>query len=289
MQELSDIEKHLIENPHEYRWVERGNRGATINYNLSDSISSTLNKIKGRIDEELGETGDLEIEEYIEFKNNYRQGFIKDMNIFNETFENHGLDIVLMVDCSGSMGSLSQRTADIVATIMHAIEKTPFINLRVFGFSAESDNYQGCIEEIKNYKQAGRIHADSNNIHDVQHLAIDYTVELLENSENKKMMIMITDGYPIAYFKGRSISHSILKSMMDRSITNAWNKGIECFCLFYNSYYDEEEDYESDTLKHLRDMFHNHLYSSGDFSDIEFKLIEKLKLSVESLNTGMVQ
>lgn len=282
MKELSDFEKYLINYPHEYKFVKRANEGATINYDLSEKFSSTLNKIKGRIDTELGDQGELEIEEYIDFRINFEQGFIKDMNIFKETFENNGLDIVLMIDCSGSMGSLSQRTADITATLMHAISKCPFINLRVFGFSAENRNYQGAIEEITDYKKAGRIHADDHDYQDIQNLAIDYTVELLEHSENKKLMIMITDGYPIAYHKGSAISTQILKSLMDRSITQAWNKGIECFCLFYGGYEGDS------TLKHIRDMFNDHVYQSDDFADIEFKLLEKFKASVESLNSGIV-
>ncbi len=69
---------------------------------------------------------------------------------------------------------------------------------------------------------------------------------------------------------------------MDRAITNAWNKEIECFCLFYGGYDGDR------TLAHIRSMFNDHVYASDDFEDIEFKLLEKFKLSVERLNAGQI-
>ncbi len=40
MKELSDFERHLISYPHKYKFVKRGNEGATVNYDLSEKFKN---------------------------------------------------------------------------------------------------------------------------------------------------------------------------------------------------------------------------------------------------------
>ena len=183
-------------------FTERQDKGFSLDKKLSRELSKTLNKIKGRLDSEISESGELEINEFIRFKVDKKARTISDFNIFEEETEINGIDITLLVDCSGSMYGLGQKLADLSATLIDSMENMSFINFKVIAFSAKWHEYQSVIEIIDTKDKAGRIHYDDNDLHDNHPLAIDFAVKdiLKSNSDNKKLIIMITDGYPEAEF-----------------------------------------------------------------------------------------
>jgi len=258
---------------------ERSNKGYKVNQALADRIGETLNKIKGRMDQEIGESGDLDEEEYLDFRVDRKLGFMKNLDIFNETNEKNGLDVVFLVDCSGSMRGLQQKMADITATVMLGLKKCPFINFKTLAYSASGYEYQGYYEIITDFTQAGKIHADEDHYHDVHHLAIAEARKMLEESENKRLIIFMTDGYPEGRLEGRSIPQELLWTMIEKEITKSKNKEIDFFAI----YYDRIGRGASDRMKKC---FRNSLYVTHDFLDIQTKLIEKLNQTVEKLNSG---
>ena len=219
-------------------FTERSDYGFTIDQKLSRQLSKTLNKIKGRLDTEISEAGELEINEFIRFKVDKKSRTISDFNIFEEENEINGIDITLLVDCSGSMRDLDQKLADLSATLIDSMENTSFVNFKVIAFSAKWHEYQSVLEIIDTKDKAGRIHADENDLHDNHPLAIDFTVKdiLSSNSENKKLIIMITDGYPEAEYHTKAGKHikvdnQTMINLMVRSVTNAKNLQVPIFCI----------------------------------------------------------
>jgi nitric oxide reductase activation protein len=273
---LSPIEQELLAKSPEPKVIKRSDYGYKLNYQLSNKLSETLNKIKGRIDEEIGETGDLDMNEYIDFKINRKMGFTNNFDIFSETIEINGLDVYFLIDCSGSMRGLGQKMADITATIMHSMKNCPFINFKTIAFSAFGNKYQGVNDYINDYTEAGRVHADTTYYHDIQSLAIDQARIKLSDSENKKLIILLTDGYPEC--GDYRISHEVLQSLWERSVTKAENEGIELFCMYYG--------HIGSTMTLMRKIFGNNIYETNNFEDIQEKLIDKLKLAVANLNNG---
>ena len=266
-------------------FTERQDKGFSLDKKLSRELSKTLNKIKGRLDSEISESGELEINEFIRFKVDKKARTISDFNIFEEETEINGIDITLLVDCSGSMYGLGQKLADLSATLIDSMENMSFINFKVIAFSAKWHEYQSVIEIIDTKDKAGRIHYDDNDLHDNHPLAIDFAVKdiLKSNSDNKKLIIMITDGYPEAEYTTKEGEHvhvdrKTMVNLMSRSVTEAKNQRVPIFCIFYGHIGEAKTNMEK--------MFRGMLFESSDFNKVQKMLIRKLTDSIEKLNQG---
>ena len=293
------VEEDLFKLSHEKKpiFTNRSDKGFTINSQLSNRLTQTLNKIKGQITTEISESGDLEINEFIRYKVDKRAKTIQNLEFFEEESEKNGIDIILLIDCSGSMSRLNQKLADLSASIFQALEKSDQVNFKVIAFSAKSHDYQHVVEIIDKKEKCGRIHADFEDYHDNHNLNINYAVEeiLKTNSDNKKLILMITDGYPeIVWtidrdYTGRSRSlkkgmrlkfenSDIPRNLMERSVIEAKNQEIPIFCIWFN--------HIEDTVKPMRKLFRGMLYETQNFDQVEKVLIQKLTESIEKLNQG---
>tara|TARA_R110002124_G_scaffold61316_1_gene168082 strand:- start:122 stop:1024 length:903 start_codon:yes stop_codon:yes gene_type:complete len=263
-------------------FTERSDYGFTLDKKLSRQLSKTLNKIKGRLDSEISEAGELEINEYIRFKVDKKARTIQDFNIFEEETEINGIDITLLIDCSGSMRGLRQKLADLSATLIDSMENSSFINFKVIAFSAKWHSYQSVLEIIDTKDKAGRIHADEDDLHDNHSLAIDFTVKdiLKSNSDNKKLIVLITDGYPEAEYKGERVDSQIMINLMVRSVTEAKNQKVPIFCIYYGHISSSMQKIA------MEKMFRGMLFESEDFNKVQKMLIRKLTESIEKLNQG---
>lgn len=288
----SELESEMFNQENNPRFTERDDYGYTIDKQLARQLSKTLNKIKGRLDTEISEAGDLEINEFIRFKVDKKSNTIQDFNLFEEETELNGIDISLLIDCSGSMRGLRQKLADLSATIIEAMENTSFVNFKVIAFSAKHHEYQSVIEIIDTKDKAGRIHADENDLHDNHSLAIDFAVKdiLSTNTDNKKLIILITDGYPEAEFKPKTTKGAIgqqlivgfqtMINLMSRSVTEAKNNKVPIFCIYYGHIGIELQK------KAMDKMFRGMIFESTDFKNVQRVLIQKLTDSIEKLNQG---
>ena len=266
-------------------FTERSDYGFTLDKKLSMQLSKTLNKIKGRLDSEISESGELEINEFIRYKVDKKTRTISDFNIFEEENEINGIDITLLIDCSGSMRGLKQKLADLSATLIDSMEKTTFVNFKVIAFSAKWHEYQSVLEIIDTKDKAGRIHADENDLHDNHPLAIDFAVrDILKNqSDNKKMIVLITDGYPEAEYHTKSGKHIKVDSqtminLMARSVTEAKNQKVPIFCIYYGHISSSMQKIA------MQKMFRGMLFESEDFNKVQKMLIKQLTNSIEKLN-----
>ena len=266
-------------------FTERSDYGFTLDKKLSMQLSKTLNKIKGRLDSEISESGELEINEFIRYKVDKKTRTISDFNIFEEENEINGIDITLLIDCSGSMRGLKQKLADLSATLIDSMEKTTFVNFKVIAFSAKWHEYQSVLEIIDTKDKAGRIHADENDLHDNHPLAIDFAVrDILKNqSDNKKMIVLITDGYPEAEYHTKSGKHIKVDSqtminLMARSVTEAKNQKVPIFCIYYGHISSSMQKIA------MQKMFRGMLFESSDFNKVQKMLIKQLTNSIEKLN-----
>lgn len=293
------VEEDLFKLSHEIKPIHknRADYGFTVNTQLSNRLTQTLNKIKGQVTIENSENGDLDLDEFLRYKVDKKTRTIQDMEFFYEESEKNGIDIILLIDCSGSMRGLKQRLADLSASIFQALEKSDQVNFKVIAFSAKNHDYQHMVEIIDNKNKCGRIHADNDDYHDNHNLNINYAVQeiLKSNSDNKKLILMITDGYPEIewtinkdYFgKSRSLkkgmrlrfeNSEIPRNLLERSVIEAKNQEIPIFCIWYN--------HIEDTVKPMRKLFRNMLYETQDFDQVEKVLIQKLSESIEKLNQG---
>ena len=154
---IQDIENILSHFKHTPIFIKRSEKSFTIDNILCNKISDTLNKIKGRIDSEISTSGNLDINEYINFKIGKKFKQLPNMKIFNENIETNGLDLIFLIDSSGSMRGIDSKLRNITATIFKALNQCTFINFKVFAFSGAYHEYQGYIDKIKNINDCKRI------------------------------------------------------------------------------------------------------------------------------------
>ena len=277
-----NLEQEMANMKNEPIFTERSDYGFTLDKQLSKQLSKTLNKIKGRLDIQNGEEGNLDIQEFIRYKVDKKARTISDFNIFEEENEINGIDITLLVDCSGSMHGLRQKLADLSATLIDSMEKTTFVNFKVIAFSAKWHEYQSVLEIIDTKDKAGRIHADENDLHDNHPLAIDFAVKdiLKSSSENKKLIVLITDGYPEAEYKGNRVDSQTMINLMSRSVTRAKNQKVPIFCIYYGHISSSMHKIA------MQKMFRGMLFESENFNKVQKMLIKQLTSSIEKLNQG---
>ena len=275
-----NLEQEMANMKNEPIFTERSDYGFTLDKQLSKQLSKTLNKIKGRLDTQNGEEGNLDIQEFIRYKVDKKARTISDFNIFEEENEINGIDITLLVDCSGSMHGLRQKLADLSATLIDSMEKTTFVNFKVIAFSAKWHEYQSVLEIIDTKDKAGRIHADDNDLHDNHPLAIDFAVKdiLKSSSENKKLIVLITDGYPEAEYKGNRVDSQTMINLMARSVTRAKNQKVPIFCIYYGHISSSMQKIA------MQKMFRGMLFESENFNKVQKMLIKQLTSSIEKLN-----
>ena len=275
-----NLEQEMANMKNEPIFTERSDYGFTLDKQLSKQLSKTLNKIKGRLDIQNGEEGNLDIQEFIRYKVDKKARTISDFNIFEEENEINGIDITLLVDCSGSMHGLRQKLADLSATLIDSMEKTTFVNFKVIAFSAKWHEYQSVLEIIDTKDKAGRIHADENDLHDNHPLAIDFAVKdiLKSSSENKKLIVLITDGYPEAEYKGNRVDSQTMINLMARSVTRAKNQKVPIFCIYYGHISSSMQKIA------MQKMFRGMLFESENFNKVQKMLIKQLTSSIEKLN-----
>ena len=275
-----NLEQEMANMKNEPIFTERSDYGFTLDKQLSRQLSKTLNKIKGRLDTQNGEEGNLDIQEFIRYKVDKKARTISDFNIFEEENEINGIDITLLVDCSGSMRGLRQKLADLSATLIDSMEKTTFVNFKVIAFSAKWHEYQSVLEIIDTKDKAGRIHADEEDLHDNHPLAIDFAVKdiLKSSSENKKLIVLITDGYPEAEYKGNRVDSQTMINLMARSVTRAKNQKVPIFCIYYGHISSSMQKIA------MQKMFRGMLFESENFNKVQKMLIKQLTSSIEKLN-----
>jgi len=270
-------------------YIKQTMHDVKVNQYLAKKIEKTLMKIKGRLDVELSENGDLESNAYIQYKIDKRAKTINSLEIFEEEEESQGLDIICLIDCSGSMRKVDQQMRDITATIIQALKKCTFVNFKVLAFSGHATEYQGYLDEIKTVKDAGRIQANDSctckvcekefrcHYHDIHNLAIDEACKILKKSEaHKRLILLVTDGYPEIEHKGKSVNEQVKTSLFKKSIQQCHNNKIETFALFYTHIKSQ--------IPIMREIFKGNLYQTGDFKDVETNFIKKLIKSVEKMN-----
>ena len=286
--EITQLEKELVRLAPSPIYIKQPSHNVKVNEVLAKQISKTLMKIKGRLDVELDEVGNLETDEYIQYRINKKCKTIKSFEFFEDEIESQGLDIVCLIDCSGSMRGVQKQMRNITATIIRALEKCTFVNFRVLAFSGDQSEYQGYMDEIKTVEDAGRIQANDScnceictkggaHYHDIHNLAIDEACKILKKSDSdKKLIIMITDGYPEIIHHGRSVPSDIKTNLFKKSIQQCHNNKIETFAVFYT--------HIESTVKVMREIFKGNLYQTENFGDVETNFIKKLVKSVEKMN-----
>jgi len=168
--------------------------------------------IKGKPMRDYDESGiDLDVDEYIQSKVTKSRNFMIDEKMVT------GFDVVIGLDCSGSMGGESMRMAkSICATLYKTFEDTPNVKIKVIGWQG---GHSANVVEINNMSDLSYLHASGGT---PLGSSTAYCRKVIENmSGQKRILFQITDGSP------NSGDYDV--NLTKQTVADLRRKGIETF------------------------------------------------------------
>jgi len=189
---------------------------------LANKISKALKNIKSKEKIETDTSGlEFDIDEIVKHK------ITKNGQPFLAEEVEHGFDIVILLDVSGSMGRFNkiQIASSACATLFSALKNVRGVNLRVIAFSCSRDGRMINLRVLKNEKEICSVLPDGFT---PTWAAVTYAHNLLRKSSSaKKMIVIITDGYPELDTKPVEVVFAWTRE----AIMNARRSGIEVFSI----------------------------------------------------------
>ena len=230
--------------------------------NLARRLGKLFKSIQGKKTETTDNTGiDIDFEELIQYKSgNLSNDFFLDVK-----FET-GLDIVIAVDCSGSMAGTKIKTCrDLCATLFKSLENVNNVNLKVVGWSGKFREDRVYVHNINKYSELKFLTVERGYVSTPTNLAIQYcTEQLLKMNNMKKLLIILTDGHPNSP-KYNTIQ---LIDLGNQAVNYASRRNISIFGIYVEDviYYQNEANMQS--------MFQNNYVYCNNITQAKDKIIE---------------
>ena len=212
-------------------------RESTRNVDIDEvnTLKKFFSSVKAKHTIQLDEEGDsIDPEAYIQFRAN------PNMNeIFNNVNISQGLDVSLVIDCSGSMahGNRIDDACLYAKTLHKALESLPNVKLNTWIFSgSKRDDLKTPVIKVS-YDRLGNIWPEYNeNIMTHTWNAVAHVANQMRGSTGKKLMILISDGMP------QTANDTINETDATReSIEYAYLTGCKVFMIQVSGFNSEQE------------------------------------------------
>lgn len=209
--------------------IERPRNSATPDIPLSRGLNKMFKRIKGKFTDTIESAGaEIDMEEYIQARAK------KSGEFWVEEVEAGGLEIVIGVDLSGSMGSHRISVCrNMCATLYKSLEGIEDVNLKIVAWSSPSEQYKLSVKDIVKYADVECISGASHHEQNANHLAHQYIDEMLRKSHSsKKLCIMLTDGVPWMETGRRGYSMETLLDLTKQAIDETRRHGNKVFGIY---------------------------------------------------------
>ena len=212
------ISRYRTDNtPSNVRKINRQSYNYAIDYKTAKGMNKVFKLLKLQSKSVIDFSGtEIDIDEYIE-------NFSKGTNL-NRCYKNskpdHGASIVISIDASSSMRSDKKIiiARNLVATLFESIKGIKNTEIRGNIWSSDDSGEIG-ITEINNIKDAKKISVVPHYYLTPLHMGLEYSIKMLKEMRgSKKLLILITDGYPNYYKNGASIPVSVYNSQCKKSL-----------------------------------------------------------------------
>ena len=216
--------------PSNVRKINRESYDYTIDYKTAKGMNKVFKLLKLQSKPVIDFSGSqIDIDEYIE-------NFSKGTNL-NRCYENskpdHGASIVISIDASSSMTSDKKIiiARNLVATLFESIKGIKNTEIHGNIWSSDDSGEIG-ITEINNIKDTKKISVASHYYLTPLHMGLEYSMKMLKEMRgSKKLLILITDGYPNYYKNGASIPGTIYNQQCKKSLQKILKVTPNVICL----------------------------------------------------------
>ena len=203
--------------PKNIRMLQREKQKSTINQKIVKDLTKFFKRLKMQKKTIICDTGyDIDLEEYI-------KNFVKgtELNkIFSEDVKDVGVSMVLSIDASSSMRQYGRIdiARELTATIFESVKGVSKIEMRGNVWGGNEYGIAG-ITEIKNQKDTEMVTVDDEYRTTPTHSALEYSGRMLKEMKgSKKLLIVITDGYPNGFSKGKKIQTDHYEKVCKKSL-----------------------------------------------------------------------
>ena len=213
----------------------------TIDYKTAKGLNKVFKLLKLRSKSAIDFTGSqIDINEYVE-------NLTKGTNL-NRCYENRkpdiGASIIISIDASSSMISDQKIiiARNLVGTLFKSINGVKNTEIRGNIWGSNTSGEIG-ITEINNIQDVKRISA-GNYEHSYPytplHMGLEYSMKMLKEMRGrKKLLILITDGFPNYHRNGDSIPNNIYKQQCKKSLQKVLTITPNVVCLLVGPEHDE--------------------------------------------------
>ena len=210
----------------------------TIDSNLSKKLRFTFRKLQERKKETISEEGyDVEVEQYVE-------NFISGVNLSNCLISNKkktDASILISIDGSTSMEARMPLVRNLVATLLDSVKNHKNIYVKCNVWSSDYEGKIG-ITEINGIKDIKKISTVKQYFATPTHMGIEYSRRMLKEMKGKKkLMIMLTDGSPNYYTKGRRTARDIYAKRCKKELQKLLTVTPNVICIGIMNNYKAQE------------------------------------------------
>jgi hypothetical protein len=196
---------------------------------------------------------ELDIDEYLQWKINPRY----ERKLFSDDEKEHEFTCIVLLDLSLSMNprygsysdsysavgfttklGLAKRAATVLSLAFKGIESVKF---KVYGFSGSSEDLIVLVKEAENILDIQKLDCTPGWALSPLHLAVNVITENLRNVSGRKLLFIITDGYPEASLYGKAIDKDWLIKWTRESVRNSLEKGVQVFTIMIDPQISDEE------------------------------------------------
>lgn len=242
-------------------------------------LSKLFKKLKMQSKDFIDTEGeDIDIESYVE-------SLIRGNNLnkcrVNSKITN-GISLVISIDGSSSMRGTRINTArNLVATIYEAVKDVDNVEIKANVWGSNGRGIVGMTEiNSKNDVKQISIETESGQTgYSVTptHMGLEYSARMLKGMKgNKKMIIMITDGYPNYYLNGFHLQQGNYMKMCQKSMLKAKRVTDNINCIVIS----EEYSYRYNPVRSL--FKSNNVMRVGSMNEASEKVIKQFKKMVLS-------
>lgn len=152
----------------------------------------------------------------------YISNYIKGIDLsksYNSKKSHYGASVVVSIDASTSMrGNRIKIARDLMATLFESVSGLNNIELKANVWSSDRKGIIG-IQEISNKRECKYVEISERYPYTPTHMALEYSARMLKELRGKKkLLIVITDGYPNYNKDGRRMSLDRYQEICKKSL-----------------------------------------------------------------------